>query len=206
VKDELKGNDGSHDFHHINRVRKLALSLAEEEHIENTDVVELAALLHDIKDWKYSGSETAGIDAARQFLQIQHVPEDKIALIVKAIEGVGFKTELGKKLEMFPELAVVQDADRLDAIGAIGIARTFTYGGAKNRPIYDPSVPPQKDLTKEQYMAQNKNAPTVNHFYEKLLKLKGLMKTEAGRRRAEQRHAFMEQFLERIFAECDGTA
>lgn len=206
VKKELEGNDGSHDFWHIERVWKLAKEIAQQEHIENIEIVELSALLHDIRDWKYSGSETAGVYAVREFLQQQKYPEDKIELIARVIEGVSFKNGLNKdaKTEIFPELAVVQDADRLDAIGAVGIARTFCYGGFKNRAIYDPQYPPRLNLTKEQYKQDSPHNHTINHFYEKLLVLKDGMKTETGQRMAQQRHDFMLAFLDQFFDEWNG--
>lgn len=202
VRSEMSKLDGSHDFFHIERVCKLALELAKEEKVEDLEVVELSALLHDIKDWKYSGSETAGIDSARKFLEDNDYPKEKTDLVIKVIQNIGYKTELGKSIEVFPELAVVQDADRLDAIGAVGIARTFTYGGTKNQPLYDPDIPANTKLTKEQYMNQQRN-PTINHFHEKLLKLKDMMKTNAGKKKAESRHKFMELFLERFSAEVN---
>jgi len=209
VKKELQNNDGSHDWHHINRVRKLAISLAHEEKITALDVVELAALLHDIKDWKYSGSDTAGSKAAEDFLKENNFSEEKTNIITNIISNIGFKKELGNSnIKMFPELAVVRDADRLDAIGAIGIGRCFTYGGSKNQPMYDPEYPPNPELTQADYIKQGKGGknPTINHFYEKLLKLKDLMVTEAGRRRAIKRHEFMKIFLNQFYEECEGKS
>lgn len=207
VRQALSGNDGSHDWFHIQRVWRLAKRLAIEEGVEHLEEVELAALLHDIDDWKYSGSETAGLDAARDFLQQQSVETCKIEFVLKIIKGVGFKDELNAmnttRTEIFPELACVQDADRLDAIGAIGIARCFTYGGHKNRPLYDPESAPNCNLTKEEYM-NAKNSPSVNHFYEKLFKLAELMKTETGKKIAAQRHEMMQGFLKQMFAEIRG--
>mmetsp|Transcript_1582 Transcript_1582/g.2093 ORF Transcript_1582/g.2093 Transcript_1582/m.2093 type:complete len:221 (+) Transcript_1582:44-706(+) len=203
VKKELAGNDASHDWFHIERVWKLSKTLAREEKIENSEIVELAALLHDVNDWKYSGSETAGVETAVAFLKSQNFDEEKIKKVAQIIEGVGFKNELANKTEMFPELAVVQDADRLDAIGAIGIGRTFAYGGRKSTPMYDPEIKPVENITKEQYMHKEKNT-TINHFYEKLLKLKDMMKTETGKKMAQQRHNFMEQFLNQFYAEWEG--
>ncbi|GAB5373433.1 hypothetical protein AAMO2058_001751300, partial [Amorphochlora amoebiformis] len=171
-------------------------------------VVELAALLHDIKDWKYSKSETAGADAAFEFLQKQKCDPKVIKKVVEVMKNIGFKNELGNngKVNITPELAVVQDADRLDAIGAIGIARTFTYGGSKNRALYDPDIKPALNITKEEYMRKGRASPTVNHFYEKLLLLKGKLKTNSARELAEDRHKYMEEFLERFYNEWDGKA
>ena len=284
VRLELAGIDGSHDWWHINRVRTLALSLASEERLPaaSLEVVELAALLHDVRDWKYSGDVDAGADAVREWLTCRGYPDDKAAAIVDIISRMGFKEELasaakkqtakggeGRAEELSREFKVVQDADRLDAIGAIGIARTFCYGGAKGDPMHVPGVGPREKLTKEQYMSSNSggrdggggsgsgsggsdggggggggvllgngtsgatpldsgrqlSAPqpisgggggrggganphvntTINHFHEKLLTLKGLMKSEAGRRRAEKRHRTMLEFLEHFHAEWDGN-
>lgn len=206
VKKELANQDGSHDWHHIHRVRNLALKLAEEEKITNLEVVELAALLHDIKDWKYSGVDNAGELAARDFLTKHGYPADKVELISSIIKNVGFKNELGGiQANITPELAVVQDADRIDAIGAIGIARAFTFGGTRNRALYDPEVPFVENLTQEQYK-NLKNSPTVNHFYEKLLKLKDMIKTKSGLVRAEGRHKYMLAYLEQFYQEWDGNA
>lgn len=210
VKKELSGVDGSHDWQHIDRVRKLAVELGKKEGNCNLEIVELAALLHDIKDWKYSGSETAGVDAAKNFLITEgYNDQDKLSAILFIIENIGFKTELGQResgakspVDRYPEFGVVQDADRLDAIGAIGIARTFTFGGAKNRAIYDPAIPYVEGLTKKQYMELK--APTVNHFYEKLLLLKDMMKTKSGKECAEGRHQFMSVFLKQFFLEVEG--
>jgi len=205
VKEELKGNDGSHDWFHIDRVRTLALSLAEEEQITNLDVVELAALLHDIRDWKYSGSETAGIEAVQEFLARHLYPEEKTKQVLFIIENIGFKTELGKKnLEITPELAVVQDADRLDAIGAIGIARTFAYGGAHKRALWDPAEEKLENITKTEYM--KRESSTLDHFYVKLLRLKDMMKSNAGKKRAVKRHAVLEEFIKQFKDEWNGIS
>ncbi|KAK9803661.1 hypothetical protein WJX72_009151 [[Myrmecia] bisecta] len=204
VKQELSTHDGSHDWWHVDRVRKLALELAREEGLSDDQkrTVEIAALLHDVRDWKYSGSETAGKDAVQEFLDAQGVEADLAQQILQIIAGVGFKDELARApRQVSPELAVVQDADRLDAIGAIGIARCFTFGGRFNRMLHDPAVPPRVGLTKQQYTNRTVEQTTINHFYEKLLTLKGKMKTASGRRRAEQRHAFMEAFLKQFDAE-----
>jgi uncharacterized protein len=204
VRADLAGNDSSHDFFHIERVRKLALSLAQEEGKDlDLEVVELAALLHDVKDWKYSGSEHSGADAVGAFLKDTQCPVNQAAAILHIVANIGFKTELGAPAQdVTLEFAVVQDADRLDAIGAIGIARCMTFGGARNRVLYDPAIPPVENISKEAYV-QN-TSTTMNHFYEKLLKLKGLMKSTAGRKRAEQRHEFMLQYLRQFDSECAG--
>jgi len=178
------------------------------------EIVELAALLHDVRDWKYSGSETAGVEAAKTFLESEEYDLNKIKTIVDIIGGVSFKNELSastNKMKLFAELAVVQDADRLDAIGAIGIARTFSYGGKKGTGMYDPekdrSTMDVMEISKDEYMNKTKNnGSTVDHFYEKLLKLKDMMKTQTGKKMALKRHQFMELYLSQLFAEIDGRA
>jgi uncharacterized protein len=206
VKDELKGVDSSHDYAHIERVCNLAERLAKEEGIEDIELVLLASLLHDIADWKYSGSETAGPHKAKQWLISQgYTKADKVVAI---IQGVSFKNELDATPTIFPELSVVQDADRLDALGAIGIARAWTFGGARNRPLWCPETDPThtRDLSKAEYVAQHgaNSTSTVSHFYDKLLKLKDLMKTQAGKRIAQQRHQVMEAYLAQFYAEWKG--
>ncbi|WP_051285288.1 HD domain-containing protein [Aequorivita capsosiphonis] len=202
VKNELKGGEGGHDWFHIERVYKNALLISEEEEVDKT-VVALGALLHDIADSKFhDGDETVGPKKARQFLKTQNVSEEIMEHIIKIIENVSFKG--GNKTQSFTstELEVVQDADRLDAIGAIGIARAFNYGGFKNRKLYDPEIAPKLNMTPSEYKASD--APTINHFYEKLLLLKDRMNTETGRRIAEERHLFMETFLKQFYAEWEG--
>ncbi|TMW57388.1 hypothetical protein Poli38472_003313 [Pythium oligandrum] len=206
VKEQLQSNDASHDWRHIERVWTLARALAKEENVsdESLEIVDLAALLHDIDDWKYQ-TEDAPTKRAQSFLESHDVPADKIARVMDIINNMGFKEELGgKQREFTVEFGCVQDADRLDAIGAIGIARCFTYGGHKKRPLYDPEIPMTAEVTQEQYMEKSRQAPTINHFYEKLLKLREMMKTTAGRRIAEERHAFMDTFLAQFFKEIAG--
>ena len=213
VKSELAGQDGSHDWWHIARVRATALSLAREESLPESSMltVELAALLHDVRDWKYSGDANAGAEAVSSWLEDHGHPADDIRSIVKIISNMGFKDELSSSsapAEITPEFKVVQDADRLDAIGALGIARTFCYGGARGDPMHIPGVEPRIPLTKEQYVASSTElgrvCTVVNHFHEKLLRLKGMMKSESGRRRAEGRHEFMLMYLEQFHGEWDG--
>lgn len=202
VKNELKNAEGGHDWFHIERVYKNALLISESEKVDRT-IVSLAALLHDIADSKFhGGDETVGPKKARQFLKSENFSEETIDHIVKIIENVSFKG--GNQAQKFTskELEVVQDADRLDALGAIGIARTFNYGGFKNRKLYDPEIKPNLKMTPSEYKASD--APTINHFYEKLLLLKNRMNTETGRRIAEERHVFMEKFLEQFYAEWNG--
>lgn len=199
VKKTLRNAEGGHDWFHIQRVYNNALLIAEDEAADNF-VVALGSLLHDIADYKFhNGDERVGPEKAQDFLRTQEVPEQVVDHVVKIIENISFKGGNEGKMFTSPELNIVQDADRLDALGAIGIARTFNYGGYKNRMMYDPGVKPDLGMTKEQYKASN--APTINHFYEKLLLLKDRMNTEAGRKMAEERHLFMEQFLEQFYRE-----
>ncbi|KAL8157809.1 uncharacterized protein LOC141679237 [Apium graveolens] len=206
----MKGNDASHDAAHVYRVRDLALSLALEEGLSSSphsmEIVELAAILHDIGDYKYA-RDPSDDKIVETFLVEEGIEKEKQLKILDIIQRMGFKDELQGLGDgcYSPEFKVVQDADRLDAIGAIGIARCFTFGGSRNRVLHDPSIQPRSDLSKEQYVKKDEQT-TVNHFHEKLLKLKDLMKTEAGKRRAMQRHKFMEKFLEEFYKEWDGKA
>lgn len=202
VKQQLRDAEGGHDWFHIERVYKNTLLIAREETCDVL-VVKLAALLHDIADSKFhNGDETVGPKIAREFLTNEKVDENTINHVVAIIENISFKG--GKVAKTFHslELDIVQDADRLDAIGAIGIARTFNYGGFKNRAIYDPNIQPNLQMTKEEY--KNSTAPTINHFYEKLLLLKDKMNTKTGLKIAENRHQFMENFLSQFYGEWDG--
>lgn len=201
VKNELKTAEGGHDWFHIERVYKNSLLISESEAVDKT-VVALGALLHDIADSKFhNGDETVGPKKARQFLKSQHISEEITEHVVKIIENISFK---GGNCQEFnsKELDVVQDADRLDALGAIGIARTFNYGGFKNRKLYDPEIKPNLNMTSSEY--KTSNAPTINHFYEKLLLLKDRMNTETGKQIAADRHLFMEEFIKQFFKELEG--
>ena len=202
VKEQLENAEGGHDWFHIERVYKNALSIAENEVCDDT-VVKLAALLHDIADSKFhNGDETVGPEIAREFLLINEVEEATIQHVIKIIENISFKGGNTKKEFSSIELDIVQDADRLDAIGAIGIARAFNYGGFKNRPLYNPNIAPKLHMSKEE--CKNSKAPTLNHFYEKLLLLKDKMNTETGKQIAKERHQFMMNFLSQFYAEWDG--
>ncbi len=202
VKEKLQQAEGGHDWFHIERVYKNALLIAQHETCD-LEVVKLAALLHDIADSKFNnGDETIGPATAKAFLKSQKVPEDTITHVVNIIENISFKGGNFEKKFHSKELDIVQDADRLDAIGAIGIARVFNYGGFKNRVLYDPAISPKLNMTKEEY--KNNTAPTVNHFYEKLLLLKDKMNTVTGTNIAAERHVFMEKFLSQFYAEWDG--
>lgn len=200
--------DSSHDAFHAFRVRDLALSLASEEVLSpnGSQIVELAALLHDIDDHKYVSRGNEEHETAEGFLLRCNVPMSIIQSVMYIIHNMGFKEEISGSCnsQHTLEFGIVQDADRLDAIGAIGIARCFTFGGSRNHIIYDPNVAPHINMTKQEYMKQEGKQTAVNHFYEKLLKLKGLMKTKAGIRRAEGRHKFMEDFLTEFHGEWEG--
>lgn len=202
VKDQLADAEGGHDWFHIERVYKNALLIAKNETVD-TFIVSLGALLHDIADSKFhNGDETVGPKLAREFLFEQNVDSKVIEHVINIIENISFKG--GNEAQKFrsPELDVVQDADRLDAIGAIGIARCFNYGGFKNRGLYNPDINPNLNMSKEEY--KTSNTPTINHFYEKLLLLKDKMNTTTGKKIALARHQFMEQYLAQFYSEWDG--
>ena len=202
VKQELQHAEAGHDWWHIERVWKSAKAIAKEENVDLL-VVEFAALLHDIADAKFhGGDEEIGPQKAGNFLNSIAVDEALIIHVQEIIRNMSFKSSLGAINFSSPEMLVVQDADRLDAIGAIGIARAFTYGGFKNRELYNPAIKPVVEQSKEAY--KNTTAPTINHFYEKLLLLKDKMNTETGKRIAQERHAFMEAYLEQFYGEWNG--
>ena len=202
VQKELAGAEGGHDWWHIYRVWKNSQLLLKEENA-NSLVVELGALLHDIADSKFhDGDETIAPKKARAFLESIQVEEEVIQHVINIINNISFKGSFeGQKFKSI-ELDIVQDADRLDAIGAIGIARTFNYGGFKNRAIYDPTIPPNLNMTKEEY--KKSTAPTINHFYEKLLLLKDMMNTPTGIKIAQKRHEYMEDYLQQFYGEWEG--
>lgn len=202
VKQTLESAEGGHDWFHIERVYKNALLISKDERVDDY-VVALGALLHDIADSKfYNGDDSIGPRKAREFLLKINVDSEVIEHVANIIENVSFKG--GNEAQTFSsmELNVVQDADRIDALGAIGIARTFNYGGYKNRKLYDPKIQPELHMTKDVYKAST--APTINHFYEKLLLLKDRMKTKTGRQIALSRHHYMEAFLKQFYAEWHG--
>ena len=202
VKAKLENAEGGHDWFHIERVYKNALLIANGE-ICDVLVVKLGALLHDIADSKFhNGDETIGPKLAREFLESENVDQATIQHVINIIVNISFKGGNTTKTFYSMELNIVQDADRLDAIGAIGIARTFNYGGFKNRPLYNPNIAPNLHMNKEEY--KNSQAPTLNHFYEKLLLLKDKMNTETGKEIAQERHRYMEGFLSQFYAEWDG--
>jgi len=202
VKTTLKNAEGGHDWFHILRVWNNAKLISKNENVDGF-VVELGALLHDIADSKFhDGDETIGPKIARKFLERQQVDDSIIIHIENIINNISFKGGNFEQKFNSPELEVIQDADRLDAIGAIGIARTFNYGGFKNQPMYNPEILPNLNQSKEAY--KNSEAPTINHFYEKLLLLKNRMNTVTGRQIAEERHQYMEKFLRQFFDEWEG--
>ena len=203
VKETLKNAEAGHDWFHINRVYNNAILIAKGEEVD-LFVVQLAALLHDIADSKFNdGDENIGPLKAQDFLHSLEIDTNTTTHIVKIIANMSYSKSLGNDaLFTSKELQVVQDADRLDAIGAIGIARAFTYGGYKNRLLYDPEIKPNVNQSKEAY--KKSTAPTINHFYEKLLLLKDKMNTKTGKKIAVGRHQFMELFLDQFYKEWNG--
>ncbi|MFW5912564.1 MAG: HD domain-containing protein [Candidatus Hadarchaeota archaeon] len=200
VRDEM-GEDPAHDWWHVKRVTDLAIEIGKEEGAD-LFIVRLAALLHDLEDWKYNDGRT-GSERARRWLKDLGVEDrivSKISHIIENVsfEGAGAESDIGTK-----EGKVVQDADRLDSLGAIGIARCFSYAGSQGRKIHDPGEPPENHETFEEY--RESETTTINHFYEKLLLLKDRINTDTARGMAEERHEFMEKFLERFYDEWDGT-
>jgi uncharacterized protein len=202
VKETLSGAEAGHDWFHIERVFRNAQHLNETEKGDEL-VVALAALLHDIADSKFNnGDEEIGPRIAGDFLNSLGLASAIITHVQQIIKNLSYKASLGEIHFHSKELDIVQDADRLDAIGAIGIARAFTYGGYKNRVLYDPEIAPNLHMNKEEY--KNSTTPTINHFYEKLLKLKDLMKTESGKKIAAERHDFMLLYLDHFYKEWQG--
>jgi uncharacterized protein len=202
VKLQLANAEGGHDWFHIEQVFKNTLTLAKNEKCDLL-VCQLGALLHDIADSKFhNGDEEIGPNTARIFMESEGVSEEITEHVIQIIKNISFKGGNFEKKFNSIELQVVQDADRLDAIGAIGIARCFNYGGFKNRTIYNPEIQPNLSMSKEDY--KNSDSPTINHFYEKLLVLKYKMNTESGKKIAQKRHEFMEVFLEQFYEEWNG--
>jgi uncharacterized protein len=200
VRKTLENAEGGHDWWHIHRVWLNAKRIAVNEQADML-VVELAALLHDIADSKFhNGDEEIGPATAGKFLNELNMDRATIVHVQQIIRHISFKSGFDKKAFHSKELDIIQDADRLDAIGAIGIARTFSYGGFKGREIFNPEIVPNLNMTKEEY--KNSATPSINHFYEKLLLLKDKMNTETGTQLAEQRHHFMELYLQQFFDEA----
>lgn len=203
VKEKLHGAEAGHDWFHIERVWKLSKKIAETENC-NLEVVELSALLHDIADPKFhAGNETLALKISQDFLENQNVSNAIIEQVLFIIQNISFKNRGEAPKDLPIELKIVQDADRLDAMGAIGIARTFNFGGFKNNLMYHPEIPPKLNMTKEEY--KKNEGTTINHFYEKLLLLKDLMNTEKGKELAQERHDFMQKFLDEFYKEWNLT-
>ena len=199
VKEKLEGAEAGHDWFHIERVWKLSKKIAEKEG-GNLEVIELSALLHDIADPKFhNGDETLALKISQNFLEEIHVNAELIEQVLFVIKNISFKNRAEAPENPPLELQIVQDADRLDAIGAIGIARTFNFGGFKNNLMYHPEIKPNLGMNKEEY--KKSNGTTINHFYEKLLLLKDLMNTETAKKIASERHGFMLQFLDEFYKE-----
>ena len=202
MKSELTGEGSGHDWWHVYRVWRNAVQIAKHEEVD-LFVVELAALLHDIADWKFNdGNEDIGPQLAREWLESLNVEETEISKVCQIIQDISFKGSGVLTRMTTTEGMIVQDADRLDAIGAIGIGRAFAYGGSKGREMYNPEVKPEKHDTFEQY--KKSRGSSINHFYEKLLLLKELMNTKTAKKIAEKRHAVMLNFLDDFFQEWEG--
>ena len=199
VKEKLEGAEAGHDWFHIERVWKLSKKIAEKEG-GNLEVIELSALLHDIADPKFhNGDETLALKISQNFLEEIQVDAELIEQVLFVIKNISFKNRAEAPENPPLELQIVQDADRLDAIGAIGIARTFNFGGFKNNLMYHPEIKPNLGMNKEEY--KKSNGTTINHFYEKLLLLKDLMNTETAKKIASERHDFMLKFLDEFYKE-----
>ena len=202
MKSELTGEGSGHDWWHVYRVWKNAIQIAKHEEVD-LFVVELAALLHDIADWKFNdGNEDIGPQLAREWLESLNVEETEIANVCQIIQDISFKGSGVVTNMKTPEGKIVQDADRLDAMGAIGIGRAFAYGGSKGREMYNPDLKPEKHNSFEQY--KKSQGSSINHFYEKLLLLKELMNTDTAKKIAEKRHAVMLNYLNDFFQEWEG--
>ncbi len=201
VKKTLAHDSSGHDWWHIFRVRKLSKYLCEKEG-GDFFIIELAALLHDVADWKFhNGNEEVGIQKVRSFLEEQALDNNSIEKICRIIGEVSFKGAGDSSSTSSLEAKIVQDADRLDALGAIGIARCFAYGGSKSREIYNPEIEPQLHKDFEEY--KKAKGTTINHFYEKLLLLKDRMNTKTAEEMANQRHQIMEDYLQNFYKEWD---
>lgn len=199
VKHKLDGAEAGHDWFHVERVWKISKIIAQYE-VCDTLVVELSALLHDIADPKFhAGDETLALKISSEFLEREGVDAETIEKVLFIIKNISFKNRGELPADLPIELKIVQDADRLDAIGAIGIARTFNFGGFKNNLMYHPDIPPKLNMSKDEY--KKNSGTTINHFYEKLLLLKDLMHTAKARELASERHVFMENFLQQFYRE-----
>lgn len=200
VKEKLSGLEAGHNWSHTERVWKLAKKIAQTESCD-IEIVEIASLLHDVAEPKFhNGDEQLALDISSNFLREIGLAESKILAVTNIIKNISFKNRGEVEMQTQPiELKIVQDADRLDAMGAVGIARAFHFGGFKNNLIYDPNIPYRTDFDKDAY--KKYNGTTINHFYEKLLLLKDLMNTDKGKELAEEKHHFMLLFLDRFLDE-----
>lgn len=201
IKEIFSGDSSGHDYYHTVRVYRIATEIAKQEYAD-VNIVQLAALLHDVDDKKLSPETHATKKNAVDFMMANRVDADIINIVCKIIDEVSF-VGTDSAVPSTIEGKCVQDADRLDAIGAIGIARTFAYGGSRGRKIYDPDIKPRIGMSKEEYQ-KNMNSTSINHFYEKLLLLKDMMNTTAGKKMAEHRQAIMQEFLNEFLAEWKG--
>lgn len=199
IKEKFYGEGSGHDYFHIDRVYRTSLYIAEREEDADKFIVSLAALLHDVDDWKFTDTNETNTSNIEKFLRSVNADDETIGKVCAIIKKVSFKGGVVDSTQDTIEGKIVQDADRLDAIGAIGIARTFAYGGSKNRLMYDPAIKPKTFKTLDE--VKDKNDHTVNHFYEKLLKLKDLMNTKTGKELAQERHEYMENFLKQFYKE-----
>jgi uncharacterized protein len=205
VKEEMASDKTGHDWWHVSRVLKLARHIAESEQQVNTTVLELGALLHDIADWKFNeGDITAGPNAVREWLSSLEASTETTEAVAYIVEHISYRGGTNKHKMKTIEGKIVQDADRLDAIGAIGIARTFTFGGFRHREMYNPDHRPQTHLTFDSYRSSISDNTTINHFYEKLLLLKDGMHTDTAKLIAQNRHKVMEDFLNEFYTEWEG--
>lgn len=206
IKQKFLHEASGHDYTHMYRVWQLSKRIAKDEPGANMEIVELGALLHDIADWKFTGGDdTVGPQEARRWLEAAGTDTSTIDAVEHIVANISFHASLDENRPTLSlEAQIVPDADKLDAIGAIGIARTFTYGGAKARTLYDPAIQPVQHDSVESYKKSGKNGTTINHFYEKLLLLKDMMLTETGRTIAMRRHEFMEEFLDEFLSEWEG--
>lgn len=203
VREKFSGESSGHDWWHMYRTWQLAKTIAVREPQADPFITELGALLHDIADWKFhDGDENAGPKAAREWLKSLQIEESVIVHVEDIIRTVSFKGAGVASNMKTLEGKIIHDADKLDAIGAIGIARTFAYGGANNRAMYDPDQKPEQHDSFDAYKANR--GPTINHFYEKLLLLKDRMYTDTAKQLAQKRHEYMEQFLQEFYAEWEG--
>ena len=200
VEEKLAGEGSGHDWWHIVRVRNLAARIAQAEG-GNHFICQMAALLHDLADEKVAGSEAAGLREVKNLLETLELSKEQVAEIMEIVSGISYKGGHNHRA-LSLEGQIVQDADRLDALGAIGIARTMAYSGNKNRIIHDPTLPVREQMSLEEYRAQKGSA--ITHFYEKLLKLKDLMNTQTARKIAQGRHEFLDIYLKQFYAEWDG--